>query len=439
MLYDELKTSHKTLTVFKLVMMAVVAIDSLKNLPASAQYGTSLLLYYSFAIVTFFIPSALVSAELATSLPQNGGVYIWVREAFGKHMAFLTVWIQWVIVTAWFPTILSFIAVTLVYSFAPSLADNKIYVLTVVTGLFWLAIFLICKGIEISSKISTFCAIIGVIIPMAFIIVLGIIWVSTGKASQIHFSLAMNNEGFISSDHFRLFITLLYSLMGMEMIAAHAGDVKNPQKGYPKALVISAFIILATIIPASLAIAIVVPSGEIGLTTGINQAFIALLKSFNLTWMTPYIITAIAIGSFGIFYNWFLTPSRCLLIAAQDNNFPRFLQQTNKNGMPSVQLTIQGVIFTLICAVFILMPSVNSAFWLLTAACAQLGLIYYLFIFASAIRLRYTQPDLHRPFKVGKGPLMMWILCVMAMTVCTISIFFGFLPPPDLDRGHFIL
>ena len=432
----EALTSKKTLSVFRLVMMAVVAIDSLKNLPANAQYGTSLLFFYFAAVLTFFIPSALVSAELATSLPQTGGVYVWVREAFGKHFGFLTVWVQWMVVVTWYPTILSFIAVTLVYLFSPELATNKFYVLSVILTSFWLAVFLISKGIKMSSQISTFCAIVGVISPTIFIVGLGIYWVFSGKPSQLHFASAWHAKQLFTNDNLRLSITLLYSLMGMEMIAVHAGDVKDPQKQYPRALIIAAIIIICTIIPASLAIALVIPTNQISLTSGVNDAFIMLLNACHLGWLKPVIIIAIAIGSFGIFYNWFLSPARCLLIAANDSNFPQFLQKSNKNDMPVTQMMIQGVIFSFMSIAFLFMPSVNSAFWLLTAACAQLGLIYYLFVFAAALRLRYTQPNLVRPFRVGKHPITMWITCVTPFIVCCVAIGFGFLPPPEIDSHH---
>lgn len=426
-------SSKKSLTVFKLVMMAVVAIDSLKNLPANAQYGSSLLFYYLIAVLTFFIPSALVSAELATSLPQTGGVYIWVREAFGKRMAFMTVWIQWMVAIIWYPTILSFIAVTLSYLINPAWAENNLYILTSMLLLFWLATFLICQGISISSQISTVSAIIGVIAPMAFITFLGLMWLGMGNPSHLHIALTSLNEMSTSHD-LRLFITLLYSLMGMEMIASHAGDVKNPQKHYPRALLISAFIILATVIPASLAIAIVIPNEKIGLTTGVIESFIIFLNAFHLEWIKPWVIVVMVIGSFGIFYTWLLNSSRCLLVAAQDGCLPSFFQKTNQKNMPTTQLLIQGLVFTFISSVFILMPSVNVAFWFLTVACAQLALIYYLFIFSSALYLRHKKPDLPRPFKVGKHPFVLWIVSLIAMITCVTSILFGFLPPPEINR-----
>lgn len=430
--------SKKPLSIFTLVMMTVLAIDSIKNLPANAQYGSSLLFYYLIAILTFFIPSALVAAELSTGWPETGGVYIWTREAFGKRTAFLAAWMQWVYQAIWYPTILSFIAVTLTYFITPELATNKLYVLTSILIVFWLATWLNCAGINISSKISIVCTIIGVIVPMVFITLLGVIWISLGNESQLNFSYATLIPKSVSSDELRLFITLLFSLMGIEVVAIHAGDVNNPKRTYPRALIIATAIIIATVIPSSLAIAVVIPTKQIGLTTGVVESFTIFLSAFHLSLLKPLIVVSVAVGSFGIFSTWLLASARCLMIAAQDNCLPPILQKTNKKDMPVAILIAQGIVFTTLSSAFVLMPTVSSAFWILTASASQLALIYYLFLFSSALRLRYKKPDVIRSFQAGKSPIILWLLCLSAMTTCLVAIIFGFIPPDEIDAGHIV-
>ena len=73
-------------------MINIIAVDSLRTLPFSAKFGSSLIFYYLACAVLFFIPVALVTAELATAWPKNGGIYVWVREAFGARFGFLVIW-----------------------------------------------------------------------------------------------------------------------------------------------------------------------------------------------------------------------------------------------------------------------------------------------------------------------------------------------------------
>src|SRR5687768_10340652 len=103
-------TGKKILGTFSLIMINVIAVDSLRSLPFSATYGFSLVFYYLVAAITFFYPVSLVVAELATAWPNKGGIYVWVREAFGERWGFLVIWLQWVYNIAWYPTILSFLA-----------------------------------------------------------------------------------------------------------------------------------------------------------------------------------------------------------------------------------------------------------------------------------------------------------------------------------------
>lgn len=429
----------KPLTAFKLAMMAVIAIDSLKNLPANAQYGESLLIYYIIAIIAFFIPSAVVAAELATAWPATGGIYIWIKEAFGKRTAFLVACILSGSMIVWYPTILSFIAVTLAYLINSHLAQNKIYILAIILLTYWLATLLNCMGLKISSLISTLSAIMGAILPMLMIIFLGAFWLCSGHSSQIHFSLHNFPLQTPNLHNLQLFIILLFSLAGIDMIAIHAGDTQHPQRDYVKALIFTVLIIIITVTPASLAISIVIPLKQIDITTGVIEGFIIFLNALHVSFLIPFIIMSVILGSFGVFFTWLLATARCLLVAAQDGCLPKLLQKTNAREMPVNLMLIQGIIFTILCTAFILMPSVSSAFWLLTAASSQLGLIYYLFLFAAALRLRYTQPHVIRPFKVGKkNAILLWILCILGITVCLIAIGCGFIPPSEINSHHIV-
>ena len=93
-------------------MINIIAVDSLRSLPISATYGLSIFFLYGLMALFFFIPCALVTAELATGWPNTGGIYVWVREAFGRRWGFFVIFMQWIYNIVWFPTIMAFIAST---------------------------------------------------------------------------------------------------------------------------------------------------------------------------------------------------------------------------------------------------------------------------------------------------------------------------------------
>src|SRR3989338_4508540 len=97
------------ISVTALVLLITGAIDSIRNLPATALFGSSLIFFFIFSAIVFLIPVALVSAELSSTWSEEeGGIYSWVQHAFGKSAAFFTIWLQWVNTIVWYPTILLF-------------------------------------------------------------------------------------------------------------------------------------------------------------------------------------------------------------------------------------------------------------------------------------------------------------------------------------------
>ena len=101
---------HRVLGVYRLAALTMAAVIGIRNLPQMAEYGWASIGFYGLTTVVFFIPVALVSAELATGWPQRGGIYIWVREAFGGRSGFLAIWMQWVSGIPWYPAVLAFLA-----------------------------------------------------------------------------------------------------------------------------------------------------------------------------------------------------------------------------------------------------------------------------------------------------------------------------------------
>jgi putative glutamate/gamma-aminobutyrate antiporter len=427
--------NKKRLTVFGLVMMNVIAIDSLRTLPMSAEYGFSLIFYYLVAALLFFVPVALVSAELATGWPETGGIYVWVREAFGEQSGFLTIWFQWFYNVCWYPTIMCFIAVTVAYCIDPTLTDNRGYMISLTFLLFWIATFINFFGMRASHFMNAVSALVGTLLPMFFIIILGIIWIIRREPLSIacdwhHFFPDLSHI-----NNMVLLTAIFYGLIGIEMSASHAGDVENPQRNYPKAIFWSALLILVSLIGGSLAIAIVVPQKEINIVAGLLQAFEFFFKAFHITWAMPFLACAIVIGSIGGVGAWILGPSKGILMACHDGCLPAKLGIKNRHGVPVVILLLQGIIFTILCSAFIFMPTVSSGFWVLSNITSILALLVYIAMFLAALRLRYKHPEVERTFRIPGGKIGLWSTCLIGLASSLFTIGIGFLPPSQIAVG----
>ncbi len=426
---------RRTITVFTLAMINVAAIGSVKNWPVTAEYGFSSIFYLLLAALIFFIPVSLVSAELATGWPKSGGVFVWVKEAFGHRTGFLAIWLLWAENAIWYPTILSFIAATVAYIFDPALSSNTTFTLTIILASFWAATLANLLGMKISGWISTFGVVFGTFIPGGLIIILGMIWYFTGRPLEITMSWDALIPNMGSIEQLVLFTGILLSLCGMEMSAIHARDVKHPQKDFPKAILLSGVLIIGMSILGVLAIASVIPQKEISLVAGSMQAFSYFVNAYGLNWITPYIAILIALGAFGSLSTWVIGPTKGLLAAARDGDLPPYFRAVNKEGMPKRLLMVQAIFVSLLSLVFVFMPTVSAAFWILSAIVAQLYLVMYILLFAAAIKLRYKRPKVERPYKIPGGKLGIWIVAGVGLVSSVFTMIIGFFPPSQIETG----
>ncbi|MCX6989523.1 MAG: amino acid permease [Chlamydiae bacterium] len=430
------KKTIRSLSVFSLAMINLAAIGSIKNWPVTAEYGFSSLFFLGLAAILFFIPISLVSAELATGWPKTGGVFVWVKEAFGHRTGFLAIWLLWLENVLWYPTILSFMASTIAFIFNPDLVSNTSYMVSMILAIFWGSTLANLFGMRISGWISTFGVIFGTFIAGLIIIGLGSLWYMEGKPLQISFDLKSALPDFTSIDQLVFFTGVTLSLCGMEMSAIHAREVSNPQKDYPKAILLSGIIILVMSLLGVLSIAIVIPKSQINLTAGSLQAFSYFVSAYNLKWLTPVMAAFIAIGGIGSISTWIIGPSKGLLAAARSGDLPPSCRKLNSKGMPVNLLIIQAIIVSLISLLFILMPTISSAYWIITVIVSQLYLIMYLIMFAAAIKLRYKKPKVERSYMIPGGKAGMWIVAGIGIftSVCTFII--GFFPPSQIPIGN---
>ncbi len=428
--------SSRALSVFTLAMINVAAVSSVRNWPTIAEYGFSSVFFFILAALLFFIPVSMVSAELATGWPKTGGVFVWVKEAFGHRTGFLAVWLLWVENVIYYPALLSFIAGTLAYILNPALAHNSLYTLSIIVGVFWLTTFANLLGMRTSGWISTFGVIAGTIIPGGLIILLGIFWYFNGNPIQISFTLESLVPNMNSPNQLVLFSGVLLALCGLEMSGVHAHEVQNPQKNFPRAILLSAILILGLYILGVLAIALIVPQQQISLVAGSIQAFSFFVDAYGWGGLTPVIAILLALGAFGTLSTWIAGPSKGLLGAAQSGDLPPLFRKLNRHGMPITLLITQGVIVTLFSLVFLVMPTVSSAYWILNAMTAQLYLVMYVLLFAAAIKLRYKHPDVKRAYRVPGGKGGMWCVAGIGLIGSLSTFFIGFFPPSQIQTGN---
>ena len=426
--------------IITLAIMNIVAVVSLRGLPAEAEYGLSSIFYYLFAAVVFLIPVSLVAAELATGWPEKGGVFRWVGEAFGPRIAFLAMFMLWIEVTVWFPTALTFGAVSLAFigpdqKWDQALSSNNMFVLAIVLAIYWLATFIAFRGVEAFAKVSKWGGIIGTIIPAAILIVLGFAYLIGGGAPQIELSWSKVIPDFTNFNNVVLAASIFLFYAGMEMNAIHVKDVDNPTRNYPIAILIAAAGTVAIFVLGTLAIAFIIPHSAINLTQSLLVAYDDMFKWAGLGFLAPVVAVALAIGVLAGVVTWVAGPSSGLLTVAKAGYLPRFWQKTNKHGMATHILLVQAILVTALSIMFVVLPSVQAAYQILSQLTVILYLIMYLLMFAAAIYLRYSQPNRPRPYRIPGGDIGMWLIGGLGFLGSLLAFVLSFIPPSQISVG----
>ena len=440
---DAKKTTSSTgfkLSVMTLAIMNVTAVVSLRGLPAEAVYGPSSAFYYLFAAIVFLIPTALVAAELAAMFSdKQGGVFRWVGEAFGARTGFLAIWLQWIESTIWYPTVLTFGAVTIAFVGTNevhdmSLASNKFFTLCMVMAIYWVATFIALKGLDWVGKISKWGGMIGTIIPAGLLIVLGIVYIATGGHNNMDLS-----QGFFPDltkfDNLVLASSIFLFYAGMEMMGIHVMDVRNSSRNYPRAIIIGSLVTVAIFVLGTFSLGFIIPAKEISLTQSLLIGFDNYFRYLHLSWAGPVISVALMFGVLAGVLTWVAGPSKGIFAVGRAGYLPPFFQKTNRAGVQRNILLVQGGIVTLLALLFVVMPSVQSFYQILSQLTVLLYLIMYMLMFAAAIVLRYKMKQAPRPFRLGRGNMLMWVIGLVGFFGSLLAFVLSFVPPGQIATG----
>jgi amino acid transporter len=434
--------SMKTMRLKDIVLMNLAAIIGLRWLPIAAGYGAAAIFLWVLATLLFFVPLSLISSELATTWPEQGGLYVWVKAAFGDKAGFMVSWFYWITNFFFYPALLTFIAVTFVYIFEPALVTNKLLICSIVLIVFWLMTLLNCRGMKMVSWIANIGGSIGVIIPGIIIIALGFaavfIW---KKPIPTDYSLANWIPNFHKSSNIVFLSTLMFSMAGIELTPILAGETKDPQKTLPRAILLSAILIIGIYILGTVAVTFMIPAQQIAAVSGIMDALKLITVQLHLT---PLILIAVAsmiiIGCIGGLTSWFVVPLKMFFESTKQGVLPKPLIKLNKQQMPANAMIAQAVVVSVIIIGTTMLPSVNALYETLVLMTTITYFVPYLFMFITFIKLRRAFPHKVRPYRIPGKNWVGYMFAISGFIVVAAAIVLPFIMPPnDLTAAKDIL
>ncbi len=405
-------------------LLMVASVGSIAQLSDSASFGFGAVTVYLVPAILFLLPVGLVSAELATSHP--GGIFVWVRTAFGDALGFQAAWFAFMFGVTLFPSLLSFGAAALAISLERRhLVENGAYMGAVVLIVFWLATVVVSRGLRSSSRVSNIGLVVGTIVPAGALVVCMVVWLTEGRGSLIDFSPQDALPPFDGLSSLALVVGTFIGYAGMEVNAVHVDHMRGRLRNYLRAVLLATVIVFTTYLLGSLAISVIVPDAVLELTSGASQAFSLYAHGFGIPILSNILSGMLVIGALAAAIAWSAGPSRSMWFVGRAGFLPPGLQETNSRGVQTPLLVLQGAIVSVLALVFVVMPSTSEAFAILQDISIALYMMMYVCMFAAAIRLRRRSPDVERPIRIPG----LQVLCALGMVAAIAAIVLSLTPP----------
>lgn len=434
--------NSKKLTLFGLIGITMAFFGTVRSVPTLAITGWTQIFYMLVAALLFALPIALMSAELSTGFPEEGGPQVWVKKALGEKWGFVTSWLLWVQMFFGMVMVASTVGVLFGYVInKPDLSSNNLFIFAVILISYW-GVTLLNLKFDMVKIAGNWGAIIGVYIPFVILVVLGVIYMFKNgiqpnsylgnfKASDL-----LPNLGDLGSLAYLSGIIFIFA--GVEISSVHANNIDNPKRNYPIAVIASVILLVIFNLIAGMTVSNAVPMGKMELAN-ITQPYMIFCENLGIPTIFVNIISAmILIGVLVQLSAWVLGPSKSMIKVADEGNLPPFFQKRTEKNIPITFVLIQAIVISLVSVLYIVVPDVNSAFLIITITTTILYCLVYAMIAISAIRLRYKMPDAERPFRLGnKGNGLMWFVSLLSMLSVGITLVVSLIPPSILEPSQY--
>jgi glutamate:GABA antiporter len=401
-----------------LVLFTVCAILTIDTLASSAAMGVSWFSWWLITMTVFFIPYGLITAELGSAWPGEGGVYVWVREAFGPWWGSQAAWMYWINNAYWIPSVYLIFAGTFSQIFMKT--HSPWQEAGIAIALSWVTVAIGIVRLEVSKWVPN----LGAVVKALIFLALGILGLSAlfhGKKPANDFS----PSAFLPkwNDSLAYLPALLYSTFGFELMSSAGAEMRDPRRDVPRVIFWSGALIAVLYSFAIGGILFAVPIEKLSIVTGTWDALAVLGKEWGRAGDTVVFLLGI-----GFLYacvanvvTWSLGANRVAAVAAEEGVLPAALGRLHPRfKTPHLAFVAMGLVSTvLLIGGALLSNSQSNIFWMTFRLSALFLLLSYLLVFPAFLVLRQRRPDQPRPYRLpgGRGA------AATAAWVCTLYIF----------------
>ena len=422
---------RKAMGLGDLVLFYVVTALSLRWIATAAAAGPSSIVIWIVGCVTYFVPLTFCVLELSSRYPEEGGIYLWSKKAFGEFAGFMTGWMYWTANLPYYPGVLYFAAGNALFIGGDRwqhLSNSSFFfILTATIGLA-IGFVLNLVGLDIGKWLHNLGA-IGTWLPASVLIVMGwMAWLRFGSATAINGATVLP-----AADLKNVFFwsTVAFAFGGVEGASTMGSEIRDARRNIPRALLTAGVIITFMYVAATASVLIALPAEDVTGLQGFMQAISKVGQRIGFEGVAPWVALLVTLSSVGGVSAWFAASSRLPFVAGVDKFLPSAFGRVHPRWKtPYVAMAVQAAL----AAIFIFLgqagTSVRGAYDFLVGMGVISYFLPFLYMFASVIRLQREPagPDVMRI--PGGRPIAILLAILGLLTTITSSVL-ACIPPAE--------
>jgi len=426
----------KTLRRFDMTLFTVAAILVVDTLAPAAAIGPSAISWWIITLFLFFIPYGLITAELGSAYPEQGGIYAWVRRAFGERWAARVTWLYWVNVALWMPSVYILFAGIFAQLFFPDLSLwAQIGIAVLMT---WVTVWIGIITLEIGKWVPN----IGALIKIVIILVIGLGSFYYASSHGVANDLSLRAILPTWDAGLAFLPVIVFNFMGFELMSGAGEEMENPQRDIPISIITAGILIAFFYLLGTVGMLVALPLEQLGLISGIVDTLRVL---FGQSTLGTTFVTILGVGALYTFLTnmvvWTMGANRSAAEAANEGVLPAVFGRLHPvNKTPLGAYLITGIISTAVILVYgLIATSAEELFWSLFAFSSIVFLLPYLVLFPAFMKLRLGDSNTPRPYKVPGGNGVAWLMTVLCeIFILQAVLFFVWVPGQPLDYAYAI-
>jgi glutamate:GABA antiporter len=417
-----------------LLLFNIASVLGPRWIAVAAHNGTSSISLWVLAATLFFLPTTFILAELSTRFPEEGGLYVWTKKAFGEFHGFIAGWVYWIYTFFYFPGLLIASVAMCAYvggSGAAHFAQDRTFLLTGAFLLLFAAVALNIVGVGIGKWLQNAGG-IGTYIPLLMLVGMGVyVWRTQGAAT--HFTW-LNMMPLWNMGTLNFWPQIAFAFSGLELASSMSEEIRNPKTTFPRAIVGSAVMIVLIYIAGTMALLAILPNGVVDPKSGVFQALTIGSTSLKIAWFGIAAAVMVVFGNAGGVGATVAGVARIPFVVGIDRYMPAAFGRIHPRWKtPWIAMLVQAGISCTILFLIQLNETANSAYFILVDASNILYFIPFIYVYAAVIRLAYrADRDTNKDaVLIPGGKFGVWLAGSLALGVVTIAIALSFIPPAE--------